>query len=225
MKRIYSQIISVLFFVLLFTSVAFAEFPTVEDRVGEDHTYSDPWSVDLPAMVNDEDRLILIAGLQGATIATPGGWELVDDAWSINGRRIYVFQKIANGTEGGGSVELDISTTSTGTTYIYRISGASDIEANAEAIAATTTPDLSSFNPSGWDTEQTLWILGLVSSSFVSITNYPSDYIDGAQIDELGTSYRENEVESEDPQAFTIDASDDTAGAIIAVKPDERRIW
>lgn len=187
----------------------------------------------MPATVDPGDLLIVILGqlAEAATVTTPSGWTAFHSTQTGGVGRLSVYHKSASGSEDGGTVDFVTSSATTAAAQVYRITGWSAIEAATPATLSpgSTTPNPPSFNPSGWGTEDTLWIAYFGGANDDNIvTAYPANYtngidtISGAGSDagcEIGSARRENAAASEDPGPFTINGGEDWVAGTIAVRP------
>lgn len=122
--------------------------------------------------------------------------------------------------------------------FLLSIAGAHDStppEAGSYATGTAAAADPASFNPGGWDTEDTLWIAvggsGEVSTtgSYTGIASGPANYTDyaesGISADVVGgvegaVAFRQLNAASEDVGTFSVDTSNArNAACVIAVRP------
>ena len=192
--------------------------------------------VSMPATVNAGDLLIvLFTNDGGATVTTPGGWNLL--ASDANGTqvRLSVYYKIAAGTEGGTTVNFITSASEQAAAQVYRITnwhGTTPPEISTAATGADAAPDPASLNPAGWDVADTLWlaVAGQDRGDQSGTTAYPVSYTDGTStLSSAGTrscrthsARRVLAAASEDPGAFTIPVSEQWVAFTIAVRPAPR---
>lgn len=210
-------------------------FPQVADSVGGNRngeiTAHD--TVALPSTVDAGDLLLLIFGTDGnPTISWPSGWtEIYNQPGDADACRLGVAYKIADGTEDGATITVTLSAVERAAWRVLRITGFDSATAPAVstgAIGTSTTPNPDSLDPSGWATEDTLWIAAHArDSGNLALTAYPTDYTDGTDDRAensagvgVGAALRENAVSSEDPGAFTHDTPNQEWRAVtIAIRP------
>lgn len=195
-------------------------FPTVQSITETNNSFVSTHSFDLPATINAGDLLLLIVGISdnSENATTPTDWTKLDETNGTS-RDIVIFYKIADGDEDGGSVSLDTDTSEDTSGQVYRITGwngtASGIEAGTGVTDDTQTddsPDPPSLNPSGWGTEDTLWIAVCTHDPTDSVSSYPTNYTNGTDTksgdlgsdSRIATARRENNTASEDPGVFTM---------------------
>ena len=205
-------------------------------------TSSQTHNVQMPATVAPDDLLIVLFVNTGtATVTTPSGWNFMSSAYrdsgSANGNsvRFSVYYKKAVGTEDGTQVDFSTSPTSTrAAAQVYRISATSwhtttPPEISTAATGTSNSPDPGSLDPTGWGTEETLWIAACGFGDDDGMGGYPSNYTNGEETIgsgsgddcELNSARRENNTASEDPGSFNIDGSDSErwVAFTIAIRP------
>jgi hypothetical protein len=145
------------------------------------------------------------------------------------GTTITGFYKIADGTE-GATEDVVTANAQRSAHQLYRITGYHPMTPPQIGFtgggAADTAANPPSLNPTNWNIEDTLWIIGCVSDADTVFSADPASYTnavennsgsttDGAK---LRTLRRESAVESEDPGVFT-NTSRQWNCATIAVRP------
>jgi hypothetical protein len=189
--------------------------------------------VNMPAMVNAGDLLIVLFTNDGsATVTTPGGWPQL--ASNTNGAvvRLSIYYKIAAGTEGGTTVNFVTFAAEQAASQVYRITdwhGTTPPEISTAATGISTAPNPSSLNPAGWDVAGTLWlaVAGQNRGDQSGTTAYPAHYTDGISTlssnDTMScrtlSARRVLTAASENPGAFTIPVSEEWVAFTIAVRP------
>lgn len=193
---------------------------------------------------NAGDTLIAIVVCYQTTAAAGsifGSWgasftEIGDFGGSTNGC-IGVAYKISDGTE-TGTFTVTQAATITGQAAFILLSipgGHPTTPPEAGSSAQGTPPDPASFNPSGWDLEDTLWIAvalcgeTALTGSFTGIASAPTNFTDYAQTgisaDAVGgvegaVAFRQQGVTSQDVGTFSMDTSNARGTAcVIAVRP------
>jgi len=193
-------------------------------------------NVDMPATVNAGDLLIVLFTNDGsAIVTTPAGWTQL--ASNANGAavRLSVYYKIAEGTEGGATVNFVTSAAEQAAAQVYRITdwhGTTLPEISTAATGTSTRPNPASLELTGWDVADTLWIAvaGQDRGDQGEPTAYPASYTDGiSTLSSNGTgscrthsARRVLNAASENPGAFTIPVSEQWVAFTIAVRPKPR---
>lgn len=209
-------------------------FPQVATTATNFNATASQPTVTLPASIASGDLLIAVVATNLAPAITwPAGWtELANspqDAVSASDR-VSVAYRIADGSE-GASVAPSFDVSRPWCSYAYRITGAHASQApemSAGVAASTVNPDPDSLDPSGWATEDTLWLACLLFGvGNRTVDGYPSSYTDGAAISTatsggvgFASARRENAVSSEDPGTFTVSgAASSTRAFTVAIRP------
>ena len=112
---------------------------------------------------------------------------------------------------------------------VYRITGHNAHELSTQAQNTDANPDPSSLNPTGWGTENTLWLaVANRCDDSSAITAYPTNYTNGTDTIADGganksagveSARRELNAASEDPGTFTIDESEAWIAHTIGIEP------
>lgn len=187
----------------------------------------------MPAVVLAGELLLVLFTNDGsATVTNPGGgWASRGTATNGTNVRASVYAKIANGTEGGTTVNFVTSATEQAAAQVYRISGwggdARDVQVSATATGTSTAPDATSLDP-GWGTGEVLWITYAGYSSGATVTSYPASYTNGTltrsattgttATAEVATARRETVAASEDAGAFALTASSAWVAMTVAIR-------
>lgn len=193
--------------------------------------------VAMPATVEADDLLLMIAAFDGApTVTNPAGWSELENEANVSHARL-VTAKIAVGTEGGTTVDVVTSVIEGGAAQVFRISPwwgtiATGVVIGARATAggvATNDPPL--LAPTSWATEFTLWLAVLTvatPSTALNVTTYPTSYTDGTETDPgtttqgalVASARRQTSSPSQDPDPFVMSVSAaGSASRVIAVRP------
>ncbi|NIA67782.1 hypothetical protein HBA54_04190 [Pelagibius litoralis] len=197
-------------------------------------------NVSMPGTVNSGDLLITCFApymTSSDSITTPAGWTLLDSAsHTITGiNQIFAawYAKVADGTEGGGTVNFATSVAATAAAQTYRVTdwfgSISGVEVAASAVTSGgTAPNPPSLSPS-WGAEDTLWITGGgAGDDDVAWTGAPTNYsnltsvISGGGTDNgcsVGTARRELNSSTQDPSSFTLAANEGFVVQTLAVRP------
>lgn len=171
-------------------------------------------TVNLPAGIAAGDLLLVVFGVDGAPAVTfPGGWTKVGLGAGTS-TNLFFGHKIADGGEGASiSVTTDASERSAHQSYrINHWHGVTvPVFGALEANGTDTAADPPSVNPSTWGTENTLWIITVVSDADTTFSADPANYTNPLENDsgsttagvKVRTLRRELAAASEDPDAFT----------------------
>lgn len=195
-------------------------------------------------IVNGDLLIAVIACYQTGTgtDAAFSGWtngftEIHDTATSLT-LAMGAAYKWADGAESSPAVTQAGTITGHAAEALMIIKGAhrtTPPEAGSRATNTGSAADPVSFNPGGWDVEDTLWIavcgIGETSTtgSFNGVTAAPTNFTDFAATGitsdavggmQLAVAFRQNAVSAEDVGGFTLDTSNARNGAfVIAVRP------
>ena len=210
-------------------------FPVVEALTASAfpvHQYSH--LVAMPAQVNAGDLLLAIfTNHAWATVTPPPGWAAIGTTLNGTVVRTSRLAKRADGTEGGTTVDFQTSVLETAVAHVYRISGwfddgvLTDAIADAGVIGSGLTPDPPALDPTGWDVENTLWIVAYGAENLGDTAGYPAGYT-GGRYDPSGglvgrcsaaTARRNGAVASEDPGPFQNYADQAWVAVTIAIRP------
>ena len=199
---------------------------------GKNHT------VNLPANISAGDLLLVIFGTDffpNEDISFPEGWTSlfeVNNDPSAPAFRMGAWYRVADGTEGATITVTTVTNQMTAHTS-YRITGYSGVPECGTAAVATsgTAPNPPSLTPS-WGALDTLWFAIEGNDDVDTVTAYPTDYTNG-RADfanatggcNVGSAYRELNAVSENPDAFTIAASEQWIANTIAVQPAAPAGW
>lgn len=213
-------------------------FPVYESATGTDFATSvTSMAVNMPATVNAGDLLIALVEVRNAgTWSTiPTGWNNITTVSQAGGGsvgKLNGFYKIADGTEDGGTATWVASTGTSAAWLVLKISswhGTTPPEGTT-ASGDVTNANPPDFNPTGWDSEDTLWIAvagNAATGETTGFTAAPTNYINlisngassgGATVN-VASSTRELAAASENPGTFTPNSNRFWAAATIAVRP------
>lgn len=212
-------------------------FPQVASRTNTAFpTAATTHSANYPATVDAGDLLLLLCGFKAdPTITTPAGFSSIaggQASGSAAGNKSGLYGRVADGTEGGGTVSITINQSRRGSAQIIRVTGWYGTLAGVEAAfvntSGTTNPNPPSLSPS-WGSAQNLFIAGLCTSDDDEYpTAAPTNYTDISYIQAGGgadvsvttaTALRELEAASDDPGTFTLNESGNSGAYTIAVRP------
>lgn len=189
--------------------------------------------INLPATVVAGDFLVVVIRADNEEAYTwPAGWNVMSplpDTSDASDDQIGGRYKVADGSEGGTTIQLSRTQSNKFSAVAYAIAGATNIEAGGLATGTSTAPDPLTFTPSGgsqdylwlsigtWEGEQT-------SPPTATPTNYTNKI--GANSGTAGAVTTNTRVAgvnrattatSENPGAWTISASDDWTAFVIAL--------
>lgn len=189
----------------------------------------------MPATVDSGDLLVaLVASAVAEIVSAPSGWTSEGSLNEISNVRLTVHRKIADGSEGGTTVNFVTTNSRRMGVIVYRIQAGTFNPATPIALQFGTTGGSSAPNPPSlspsWGSKKTLWIAAFAAQGSASdISGYP--YTDGNSSAFGGSGATTNtsckiaacwakiETSTEDPGAFTMGASANSVPATIAVQP------
>jgi hypothetical protein len=196
---------------------------------------------------NVGDLLIAICGVYQSSAAAGAvfsGWtgsftEFLDVGGSTSNGSIGAAYKWSTGSE-TGTIAVTQAATVTGHAAMILLSipgahASTPPEGGAIANATGAAADPASFNPSGWDVEDTLWIAVNLSGessttgSYTGLASAPTNYTDYADTGmsgdavgacEAAVAFRQLAAASEDVGGFSVDTSNARNSAVLlAVRP------
>lgn len=193
-----------------------------------------PWSVNLPSGIQSGDLLVLLMRTASTvTITTPSGWTLLASSTADSSNDVTaVYWRRATGTE-GSTVSVSLSGSAKGCAMVWRITGAADPNITAAATGTSANPDPPA-TPAltgdylflwlgGWEGEQTnppggsppFYSKDGGAGSGTAGSIATNCRVAGASRQRTGLASQ-----SEDPEAWTISASDDwTAFTLYVTEP------
>ncbi|WP_415280976.1 hypothetical protein [Candidatus Nitrososphaera sp. FF02] len=194
--------------------------------------------VAMPATVDEGDLLLVLfssdADAAADTVSTPEGWTLIETMIRSNNQvRGSIYAKVADGIEGGTTVDFQTSSNERAAAQVYRIPALTwfgDItdgidSAGVDPGGTTATPDPPSLSPS-WGDEDNLWIVYAAGSVWSAVNSYPSGYSSGVHTLTDGTGSASTSsatlndtAPSEDPGAFSMSGVANGVVFTIAVRP------
>ena len=193
-------------------------FPALE-QITTGSKSENPTTLTLPGDIDPGDLILIFfegsgGGGAGFTVLT-GGYT---DLGSTGG--VYLYGKIANGSETTFQYETWNATTGNSTYWIAISKSAhfSSLPAVAsQSFGGTVSIDPPSLNPAGWDVENTLW---LALSRPAQSSGVPSGYTLYAHDGGFSIRGKESAVASENPSTYTIGAPQDAWAFTVAIRPD-----
>lgn len=188
--------------------------------------------VEMPATVNSGDLLLTIAVNDDDNLfTTPTGWtELNQDTHSEAEVNFGVWAKVADGTEGGTTVDWETDGSEQVVATVYRVTSwygtIAGVEVGTFSEGNSDIPDPPSLSPS-WGAEDTLWIACYGNDSEETATAYPTNYTDGITASTgtgsgrcgSGSARRELNATSDNPGTFTLSSDEQWLGQTIAIRP------
>lgn len=193
---------------------------------------------DLPSTVNAGDRLLLLFSSHGGfdvAFTDPEGWTPLYDQHQGDGPgdtfiRAGGWWIIADGTEGGGTVNVVTNQAEAGSAQVYRFTGAGSIEVSAISVTPSnaTSFNMPAFTPS-WGAKDTVWMPVLhAGDDDVATTGVPTNY--GNLVDtacggganssgRVASARRELNAASENPGTWTIASAESAVYLTIAIEP------
>lgn len=192
-------------------------------------------AVAMPATVNAGDRLVIIFSNDNndiPTFPTPA-WSAVSQVarTSNNTNTLSILERIADGSEGGTTVNVVTAAIQQAVALVYRITGAHPSTASEAGTAATAldaNPNPPNLTPS-WGAEDTLWLACYsADQSSRNATAYPTNYNDNQNTAQsnpatgngssVGAATRELNATSDNPGTFTIATSDGWVAQTVAIR-------
>lgn len=211
-------------------------FPTYQSVTDTDFgTSVTSMAVNMPATVDSGDRLVALCHVRNAGTWTtvPTGWaNLKEQAGGGAVGELSIFEKIADGTEDGGTATWVTGTSTSAAWQVIRITGA---HASTASEVSSTSGDVSAADPpsetASWGgTEDNLWLAIAGHSAVVTNpwsaapTNYSGFAQNGASSGGAAVAvahgYRQLAADTEDPGTFTVDGSNRFwAAATMVIRP------
>lgn len=207
-------------------------FPTVVSITPTEVTSGTTHNISLGATVNAGDLLIIIAASDGGEVDVPvtaaSGWTTIED-FSSASAGAAVFKKLADGTEGGTTINVTTSSTEALAAQCYRITGWGGTIATHVVVVATpgAGTDATAECPaltSGFGAVSTLWICACATSTATLLSSGPTNYTttyngsSGTGFGQLATAWRQLSAASETPGPFTLAAATIWTTTTLAVK-------
>ena len=212
-------------------------FPTVASVTPSTTGFDSSPAFSLPATVDSGDLLILAAAghPSSGTITDPTGWTRLQAAVAASGF-VGVWYRIADGTEGGGTVEPSFQFNCDVTAgQVYRITGwhgtsPPEMDAlNSQASTAVDDPDPTGITAS-WGSADNLFIVVLgTADDPSSVSAWPTNYGTNTTTTESGsttnastrlhTSWRNLAAASDDPGVFTLSEVEACHSGTLVVRP------
>jgi len=212
-------------------------FPQVVVAVKETNFAGDTTAhlVDMPTTtVSGELLMMLFVCHTTAAHTTPSGWTVQWNLATSSLSNTTCFVKVADGTEGGTTVDIVTADAQSAAAQVYRITDwegtLSGVESGVMVVEdVSNTPDPPSLTPS-WGQMDTLWIAMFgAGDDDETVTSFPTDYTDGVDTVsgaglgsdagcEVGTARRELNATTDDPGQFTLTASEQNVANTVAIR-------
>lgn len=142
-------------------------------------------NVNMPATVNAGDLLLIHFGT-GSGFTGPGtdpsGWTKQYNNGAA-ATLVEGFIKLADGTEGGTTVNVATTGSCKAAALVYRITGwfgniSTGLDASGSASGTSTQPDSPSLDPFPWAAEDTLWLTVASLNADTTVGTAPTNYGD-----------------------------------------------
>lgn len=180
------------------------------------------------------ELLILVFANDGLTVqTTPAGWTALDK--KTQGNQVYggIYAKLADGTEGGTTVDVVTASAEAGTGHIYRISTwGGDLATHVDistVVQGTSNAPNPSTGTAGWGSEDNLFLAIICAGDDdETVSVFPTSYtnpIDGACGAGANNSGRASSARrllaaaSDDPSAFSLNGSENWLAWTVVVAP------
>ena len=192
-------------------------------------------NVNMPPVVKAGDLLFALVSLRGSGdsggVTTPSGWTLLASAGAASFRGWYV--KVADGTEGGTTVNFVSGNTCGGAAQVYRVTEwhggiVSGVSIGEEQTTSTSTPNPPEVSTSWGSAKNLFFAAVLANDGDETLVSAPTNYADevrtvgGAGFGFSAAVYsarRELEASSDDPGAFTLGFTDFCGSRTLVIRP------
>ncbi len=210
-------------------------FPTVASETtggSSTNTTAHGWVVPTGTLAG-ELLLVIIGFDENFTRTFPTGWTRILELQNGSAVVLEVGYRFAQAGDADSTVTYTTGSSDQSRNRCMRISGAhasTPPAVSAGATGTSTAPAPDVLDPSGWATEDTLWIAAAAidnPSSAVTTVTYPTSYTNGAYSTSgttagsmtLATARRERAIASEGPGAFGTNASQPWVANTIGIRP------
>jgi len=197
-------------------------------------------TITLPSTINSGDMLLAIFAANGGTGTTitwnssaVGAWTQIASNTQTTSYKIETWQRIADGTEDGKQLRIDLDSTRPSAWIVYRINNHSTITpnvgVNSLGYSSSTTPSPPNLSPP-WSpiSVDTLWfaVIGHAGLSG-SITGIPDNYTGNVAVNATGgattrqslfSTQRNLNASSEDPGNYTRSSTGSSLTLTVAVR-------
>lgn len=190
-------------------------------------------TINLPTGITTGNLLIACVSVDGTPTLT---WNTEAGTWTVlsgpasNESVLECRYKIATGSEGASfTVTSSVAEASAHVSYLITGQHTSSVpESVTPATGSDANPNPPLINPSGWDVEDTLWIVAIGVDSNKTISSYPTNFTSNQVFDQYNHSIhgagialasRNNAAASEDPGTATLSGTDGWVASTIAIRP------
>lgn len=196
-----------------------------------------PHSLNMPSSISSGDMLLMFLQYRRGNRLVSSFSESWTQATAYNAGtgstlQMYVFWRIADGTEGATTSVAITGGSDKVASLIFRITGAQSVAAAASTVTGTnpTPPDPPSLSPS-WGSAKTLWFMYIGTyDATMSISAYPTNYSTSQTTvaanagDTLGQRFwvaaYSNQTGTENPGTATLTGSQGWISQTIGVRPN-----
>lgn len=165
--------------------------PTFQSRTGTAFNGTAPTdhNVNMPASVSSGDLLLILfsCASTSVTYTTPSGWSILIAKTTATTGAGIVYAKIADGSEGGTTVNVVTSSAACADAYVFRFSNwygdlTTGVQGTMSADGTTANQDCPSltWSPSPYDVYYVTLCFDSNNRSSTTITGYPTNYTNGA---------------------------------------------
>lgn len=217
-------------------------FPVLEEVTSEHSAFGTTHNIDLPAEVNAGDLLLVSIsfGLNDTFVSSADAdfTEIQAPVDSSNAVTLCMYLRKADGTEGGGTFDITLSSSSLLEGQVHRFRAGTWYDdgtlANAYTLGTAfidlgdATPDPPIANPGTAAKYHFVTVFG--ADGEPTISSYPTNYVNGTETrggagggtaTTLGSATRELDAASETPGYFTISLTEESVSQTIAIHPAE----
>lgn len=210
-------------------------FPSAPEIITTPFTASTTFIADLPATVDAGDHLTLIIYQNGSETGdiingVPSGWTQVAEDGGTP--KVGIFERIADGTEDGGTVTVNWNSSQTGIAVVLRHTAASwhgsqALEISTVNLETTTTPNPPSLTTSYSGADNQFICLAIVDydGGTDDITAIPTGYTSAtgspyvvANTVGIAVTYKNVTSDTEDPDTFTSANSQQAKTIVLALR-------
>jgi hypothetical protein len=229
--------------------MAFPELLTGYTQQGSQTSDSTSWTLTYPTVVARGDLIMAVVTNDGtAGVSFPSGFAIVAAGQTAaTAARITVGVKKALGTE-SGNFTATLTIAEQGVWVVFRITqwygccgtltggggwgvsvGGGDGASGGIATGTSTAPNSTSADPTTWGTEDALWMALCGFDGAAVATGFPSGYTNthtqtsgGANGAGHAMAFSQINAGSEDPGAFTLDASEEWGAWMMIIRGDNQ---
>lgn len=177
-------------------SVVLGAFGRLESESGYPEIYSTTLTIEyvnattlrasLPVTIDAGDMLVVSMAVDGNTPitwdhTTAGTWTEIANITYSSSCRLATYYKIADGTEGGKTLGVTVSSGEQSVARCWRIKNASAIEFANQTGASSTTVTMPALNPSWGTSEKTRYIVAASLDGATKVSSYFANYQAGTR--------------------------------------------